>query len=176
MVLLAAWCGLRFGEPARSPAPTSTRGRHRHGAPRRGATPGEFIAGDPKSAAGKAHRGHPTAPARRLDWHLDHHVRRPDDSPVFSRYDAGYGGWHPLTASKGRSGRPATLLTLRFHDLRLHRRHLAAAATGATSPTSWPASGTHPAMALRYQHAVHGRDQQIAAAPSGFARGQRSSP
>ena len=29
-----------------------------------------------------------------------------------------------------------------------------------------------PAMALRYQHAVEGRDQQIAAALSGFAQGK----
>ena len=176
MVLLAAWCGLRFGELA---------GLTRADLDLEAATvtvrravvrlPGEFIAGDPKSAAGKRTVAIPPHLLDELDWHLDHHVLAPDDSPVFSRYDAGYGGYIPLYSlhkafwpAREAAGRP----DLHFHDLR-HTGATLAAATGATLADLMARIGhSTPAMALRYQHAVHGRDQQIAAALSGFAQGK----
>jgi integrase len=137
--------------------------------------PGEFIAGDPKSAAGKRTVAIPPHLLDELDWHLDHHVLAPEDSPVFSRYDAGYGGYIPLYSlhkafwpAREAAGRP----DLHFHDLR-HTGATLAAATGATLADLMARIGhSTPAMALRYQHAVHGRDQQIAAALSGFAQGK----
>jgi integrase len=176
MVLLAAWCGLRFGELA---------GLTRADLDLEAATvtvrravvrlPGEFIAGDPKSAAGKRTVAIPPHLLDELDWHLDHHVLAPEDSPVFSRYDAGYGGYIPLYSlhkafwpAREAAGRP----DLHFHDLR-HTGATLAAATGATLADLMARIGhSTPAMALRYQHAVHGRDQQIAAALSGFAQGK----
>jgi integrase len=94
---------------------------------------------------------------------------------VFSRYDAGYGGYIPLYSpnrafwpARQAAGRPDPAL----HDLRRTGATLAAA-TGATHADLVARIGhSTPAMALRYQHAVHGRDQQIAAALSGFAQGK----
>ena len=61
---------------------------------------------------------------------------------------------------------------LHFHDLR-HTGATLAAATGATLADLMARIGhSTPAMALRYQYAVEGRDQQIAAALSGFAQGK----
>ena len=137
--------------------------------------PGEFVVGDPKSAAGRRTVAIPPHLLDELRWHLDHHVLGPGDSPVFSRYDAGYGGYIPLYTlhnafwpARDAAGRP----DLHFHDLR-HTGATLAAATGATLADLMARIGhSTPAMALRYQHAVEGRDQQIAAALSGFAQGK----
>ena len=105
-----------------------------------------MVAGDPKSAAGKRTVAIPPHPLDELDSHLDHHVLAPDDSPVFSRYDAGYAATSPSTASTRPSGQPA----------RQPGARTCTSTTYATpgppsrpppappSPTSWPASGTPP--------------------------------
>ena len=67
---------------------------------------------------------------------------------------------------------PPGARTCTSHDLR-HTGATLAAATGATLADLMARIGhSTPAMALRYQHAVEGRDQQIAAALSGFAQGK----
>lgn len=176
MVLLAAWCGLRFGELAgltradldvRAGTVTVRRGVVR--------VPGEFIAGDPKSRAGRRMVAIPPHLLDELAWHLDHHVQRGDDSLVFTREDGGKGGIIPLYTlhrhfwpAREAAGRP----DLRFHDLR-HTGATLAAATGATLADLMARIGhSTPAMALRYQHTVDGRDKAIAAALSGFAEGK----
>ena len=176
MVLLAAWCGLRFGELA---GLTRTDLDLDAGtvSVRRAVVrlPGEFVVGDPKSAAGRRTVAIPPHLLDELRWHLDHHVLAPGDSPVFSRCDAGYGGYIPLYTlhpafwpARDAAGRP----DLHFHDLRNTGATLAAA-TGATLADLMARIGhSTPAMALRYQHAVECRDQQIAAALSGFAQGK----
>ena len=148
MVLLAAWCGLRFGELA---------GLTRADLDLKAATvtvrravvrlPGEFIAGDPKSAAGKRMVAIPPHLLDELDWHLDHHVLAPEDSPVFSRYDAGYGGYIPLYSlhkafwpAREAAGRPDTCTSTISATPEPPSRPPPA----PPSPTSWPASGTPP--------------------------------
>jgi integrase len=127
MVLLAAWCGLRFGELA---GLTRTDLDLDAGtvSVRRAVVrlPGEFVVGDPKSAAGKRTVAIPPHLLDELRWHFDHHVLAPGDSPVFSRYDAGYGGYIPLYTlhnafwpARDAAGRP----DLHFPRPSPHRGH-----------------------------------------------------
>ena len=75
-----------------------------------------------------------------------------------------YRVWYPARAAAGRPD-------LRFHDLR-HTGGTLAAATGATLADLMARLGhSTPAAAMVYQHAVEGRDRDIADALSGFAVG-----
>jgi integrase len=171
MILLAAWCGLRFGEL------TELRGKDID--TRRGiikirravvwvdSTP---IVGKPKSDAGTRDV---TAPPHLMPAIRDH-LRRFDigsDDLLF-----------PAAGSRDVHMRPATLYKvfyrareiagrpdLRFHDLR-HTGAVLAAATGATLAELMARLGhSTPGAALRYQHAAKGRDAEIAALLSKLA-------
>lgn len=75
-----------------------------------------------------------------------------------------YRVWYRARAAAGRPD-------LRFHDLR-HTGGTLAAATGATLADLMARLGhSTPAAAMVYQHAVAGRDRDIADALSGFAVG-----
>lgn len=171
MVLLAAWCALRFGEL------TELRGHDvdtKAGVIRirRGVVwvDGADVVQTPKSGAGVRDVNIPP--------HLLPLVRE-----------------HILAIGAGRSGllfpaagdanghmRPATLYKvyhrargaagrddLRFHDLR-HTGAVLAASTGATLAELMARLGhSTPAAAMRYQHAARGRDAEIAAALSRMA-------
>ena len=70
--------------------------------------------------------------------------------------------------ARDAAGRP----DLRFHDLR-HSGAVLAALTGATLAELMARLGhSTPQAAMRYQHAAHGRDRQIAAALSKIALGE----
>ncbi len=170
MVLLAAWCGLRFGELAelRRADVDLEAGKVRV---TRGVTraAGEVFIGDPKSDAGVRPVSVPPHLLPLLQAHLDQHV---GNGPGALLFPAGHGGnlapstlyksWYPARASAGRPD-------LRFHDLR-HTGATLAAATGATLADLMSRMGhSTPAAALRYQHAAADRDAAIAEALSGFA-------
>jgi integrase len=165
MVLLAAWCGLRFGEL------TELRGRDldtKQGVIRlRRAVVwvgGKPVVTTPKSHAGTRDVNIPAGllPAAR-EHLLRHGVGR--DGLLFpaARTDT---HMRPATlarvfyTAREKAGRP----DLRFHDLR-HTGAVLAAGTGATLAELMARLGhSTPQAAMRYQHAAKGRDAQIAAA------------
>ena len=172
MVLLASWCGLRFGELTelrRSDVDIDGRlVRVRRGVSRAG---GEVFIGDPKSDAGRRDVSVPPHLVPVLASHLDHHVGPGDDALVFPARHGGsmapsslYKVWHPARLAAGRPD-------LRFHDLR-HTGGTLAAATGATLADLMARLGhSTPSAAMVYQHAAAGRDRDIADALSVFAEG-----
>ena len=164
MVLLAAWCGLRFGEL------TELRGRDidtKSGVVRiRRAVAwvdSQPVVGDPKSDAGKRDVAIPPhlLPAVRAHL-LRYGVGR--DGLLFP---AARTNTHMRTATLAKVFYPAREAAgrpdLRFHDLR-HTGAVLAAATGATLAELMARLGhSTPGAAMRYQHAARGRDAEIAA-------------
>jgi integrase len=162
-VLMAAWCGLRWGE-------TTELRRADVGADaavlhvRRAVTyrSGVFTVGEPKTQAGMRDIAVPPHIRPIIKEHLKNHVGRAADSLLFPDED----GTH-LRADRYRThwekarsgiGKP----TLRVHDLR-HVGAVLAAQSGATTAELMHRLGhTTPAMALRYQHVAEGRDAEIA--------------
>ena len=169
MVLLAAWCGLRFGELAelRRADVDLARGqlRVRRGVVRAG---GQWIAGTPKSPAGVRNVAIPPHLIPAAEEHLDGHVGRGRDALLFTNVSGSYltpGGLYDwYYPARQAAGRP----DLRFHDLR-HTGATLAAATGATIAELMRRLGHSTAQAaMRYQHAADDRDDAIAAALSEF--------
>lgn len=171
MILLAAWCGLRFGELTEL-----RRGdvdlealllRVQRGVAR---ADGEVYIGDPKSDAGRRTVSIPPHLLPLLEDHLTQHVGTAPGALLFPAVHGGnmapstlYKVWYP---AREKAGRP----DLRFHDLR-HTGATLAAATGATLADLMSRMGhSTPAAALRYQHAAADRDAAIAEALSGFAQ------
>lgn len=174
MILLAAWCALRFGEliELRRGDVDLPGGvlRVRRGAAR---VDGGFIVGDPKSQAGKRTVAIPPHLIPLLETHLADHVGVEPGALLFPPAGAAshmqpstlYKVWYPARKAAGRTD-------LRFHDLR-HTGATLAAATGATLAELMARLGhSTPAAAMRYQHAAAARDQAIAEALSGFASAQ----
>ncbi len=171
MVLLAAWCALRFGEL------TELRGRDvdtKRGVIklRRGVTwvDSNPVIVTPKSSAGSRDVTIPPhlLPAVRAHL-LANGVGR--DGLLFSAAHNPNGHMRPATLYKvyyparEAAGRP----DLRFHDLR-HTGAVLAASTGATLAELMGRLGhSTPGAALRYQHAARGRDAEIARALSNLA-------
>ncbi len=170
MVLLAAWCGLRFGalaELRRDDVALDAGVLHvRRGVTR---TTGAVHIGDPKSQAGRRTVSVPPHLLPVLRDHLAEHVGQGGKALLFPARGGQhmapsslYKVWYPARAAAGRSD-------LRFHDLR-HTGATLAAATGATLAELMARLGhSTPAAALRYQHAAADRDRAIAEALSGFA-------
>lgn len=162
-VLLAAWCGLRWGETSELrrkdvPADCSLL-RIRRAVTYRS---GKFYVGEPKTAAGIRDVAVPPHIRPMLKAHLKQHVGKAADALLFP----GEGGGH-LRADLYRThwekarkaiGKPG----LRVHDLR-HVGAVLAAQSGATTAELMHRLGhTTPQMALRYQHVAAGRDAEIA--------------
>jgi integrase len=162
-VLLAAWCGLRWGE-------TSELRRGDVGGDcavlrvRRAVTyrSGKFDVGEPKTRAGVRDVAIPPHIRPMLKAHLKSHVGKPADSLLFP----GDNGTH-LRADLYRThwekarkaiGKP----TLRVHDLRHVGAVLAAQSGATTAELMYRLGHTAPQMALRYQHVAEGRDELIA--------------
>ena len=174
MVLLAAWCAMRFGELAelrRADIDVRNGVIHiRRGVIRTGT--GAEVKG-PKSEAGKRDVNIPPALMPAVADHLIEHVERGRDALVFpSAGDPGkhmapsalYAVYHP---ARDVAGRP----DLRFHDLR-HTGAVLAAATGATLAELMARLGhSTVSAAMRYQHAAADRDKVIAEALSELAVG-----
>jgi integrase len=170
MVLLAAWCGLRFGEITelrRGDLDLSARMIRIERAVVR--VDGGFLVGDPKSDAGRRTVALPPHLVPALQHHLHAHVGPEPGDLVFPARRGGhmapatlYKVWYPARLAAGRPD-------LRFHDLR-HTGATLAAATGATLADLMSRLGhSTSSAALRYQHAAADRDAAIAEALSGFA-------
>ena len=185
MVLLAAWCALRFGELAelrRKDVDLTNGVIHVRRAVVR--VDGRTLVGTPKTDAGIRDVAIPP--------HLVPAAPRPPEGPRRSR--AGTGCCSPATEgtpgaldavrqgtdrdpgrerllpARAAAGRP----DLRFHDLR-HTGAVLAASTGATLAELMARLGhSTPGAALRYQHAAQDRDQVIADALSALVNGGRS--
>lgn len=171
MVLLAAWCGLRFGEL------TELRGKDidtRKGVIkiRRAVTwvDSKPVVGTPKTDAGVRDVA---VPPHLMPAVREHLIAGTRDSLLFPSPQGTHLTTSTLYASfwraRGIAGRP----DLRFHDLR-HTGAVLAAATGATLAELMSRLGhSTPGAAMRYQHAAKGRDAQIARHLSELASGPR---
>ncbi len=169
MILLAAWCGLRFGEL------TELRRRdidlrrcvvHVHRAVTR--VDGQFVVTTPKSAAGRRDVAIPPHLIPAIDSHLREHTAPGVDALLFpaandpSRHLAPASLYKTFYRARGEAGRP----DLRWHDLR-HTGAVLAAHTGATLAELMNRLGhSTPQAALRYQHTAQDRDAYIATALS----------
>jgi integrase len=172
MVLLAAWCALRFGELAelrRSDIDVKNGIVHVRRGVIRGAE-GTQVKG-PKSEAGKRDVNIPPHLMPAVKAHLRDHVSARRDALLFPAALGGhmsssalYAVYHPAREAAGRPD-------LKFHDLR-HTGAVLAAATGATLAELMARLGhSTVSAALRYQHAAEDRDKAIAAALSELAAG-----
>lgn len=174
MILLAAWCALRFGELAelrRADVDVKNGVVHvRRGVTR---TKGRRIVKDPKSQAGKRPVNIPPHLLPVVKIHLRDHVAMSRDALLFPAANDATGHLAPSTLyrvyypAREAAGRP----DLRFHDLR-HTGAVLAAATGATLAELMARLGHSTAgAAMRYQHASQDRDKVIAEALSQLALG-----
>ena len=170
MVLLAAWCALRFGELAElRRADLDVSGAVVR--VRRGVIRGDTgtVVKDPKSQAGRRDVNIPPHLMNVVKDHLLRHVQPgpgallfPGASGAHMRPKALYAVYYPAREAAGRPD-------LRFHDLR-HTGAVLAAATGATLAELMARLGhSTVSAAMRYQHAAADRDKVIAAALSGLA-------
>jgi integrase len=170
MVLLAAWCAMRFGELAElRRADVDVKNQVVH--IRRGVIRGEdgrSVKG-PKSHAGVRDVNIPPHLMPVVVTHLSSHVQAARDALVFPAAAGGHMSPSALYAvfypARERAGRP----DLRFHDLR-HTGAVLAAATGATLAELMARLGhSTVSAAMRYQHAAADRDKAIAEALSKLA-------
>jgi integrase len=163
MTLLAAWCGLRFGELAelrRSDLDLkNARVRVRRAVVRVG---GESVVGTPKSDAGSRDVAVPPHLLPILKAHVADHAEFGRDGLLFPSA----GGGHLAPSTLYRSFYPARKAAgrpdLRWHDLR-HTGAVLAAATGASLAELMARLGHSTAgAAMRYQHVAQDRDMEIA--------------
>lgn len=173
MTLMAAWGALRFGElvELRRGDIDGDVVKVRRGAVR---LTGQWIEGDPKSAAGKRDVVLPPNMVPALQHHLDTFVGKGKDALLFPPV-GGVGHLQPSTLYRHfyKAREAANRPDLRWHDLR-HSGAVMAAVAGATLAELMARLGhSSPQAALRYQHAAQGRDRTIAermaalAAPEG---------
>ncbi|NYI60273.1 tyrosine-type recombinase/integrase [Cellulomonas soli] len=176
MVLLAAWCALRFGELAelrRADVDLRHGVLHvRRGVVRLGA---EVVVGTPKSAAGVRNVAVPPHLLPVLKEHLGARVERGADALLFPATDGRQLSPNSLYWWFFRARHAAGRDDLRFHDLR-HTGAVLAASTGATLAELMARLGhSTPAAAMRYQHAAQDRDRVIAEALSALVRADSAS-
>jgi integrase len=173
-VVLAAWCGLRWGETSelrRADVGANCAVLHvRKAVTYRG---GKFTVGPPKTAAGVRDIAVPPHIRPMLAAHLKNHVGKPADSLLFGADDGTHlrADLYRTHWEKARKaiGKP----NLRVHDLR-HVGAVLAAQSGATTAELMHRLGhTTPQMALRYQHVAEGRDAEIAERLSKLAAGEQ---
>lgn len=167
MTLLAAWCGLRFGELAelrRGDVNSGDGVLHvRRGVVRANGT---AVVKKPKSDAGIRDVAVPPHLLPMLREHLLKHAEGGKNGLLFPAKGGGhlapsslYRVYYPAREAAGRPD-------LRWHDLR-HTGAVLAASTGATLAELMSRLGhSTPGAALRYQHAAQGRDMEIAKALS----------
>ncbi|MCB2175598.1 MAG: site-specific integrase [Actinomycetales bacterium] len=174
MVLLMAWCALRFGEATelrRKDVDLTNGVLHvRRGVVR---VDGERIVGETKTEAGRRDVAVPPHLIPVLRDHLATHAAWGRDGLLFPARDGGnlphstfLDHFHDAASAAGRPD-------LTPHMLR-HTGAVLAAQTGATLAELMARLGhTTPAAAMRYQHAAQGRDAQIAAALSAMVEGAK---
>jgi integrase len=192
MVLLAAWCALRFGELtelqrrdiiiveptdqqlaaalASSEEPPESYGvvRVERAVVR---TDDGFQVTTPKSDAGIRDVAIPPHLLPAIKDHLDRFVGPERDALLFPAAQGGHLAPATLYRRFYTARAKANRDDLRWHDLR-HSGAVLAAATGATLAELMARLGhSTPAAAMRYQHAARGRDREIAALLSKLANG-----
>lgn len=181
MVMLAAWCALRFGEltELRRKDVDLDAGLIRV---RRGVTwvtggdparPGVSvpIVGTPKSHAGIRDVNVPPHLLPMLAYHLHAYAAPGADGLLFPAVGGGHMRQSSLYKVFARARKIAGRDDLRWHDLR-HTGAVLAASTGATLAELMARLGHSTAgAALRYQHAAQGRDAEIAASLSKLITG-----
>ena len=177
LVLLAAWCAMRFGELTelrRKDVDVTNGVIHVRRAVVR--VEGATVIGTPKSDAGVRDVAIPPHLLPALEAHVRDHAQWGRDGLLFPAVDGQHlapstlYGRAPSRTKPGNgfygaravAGRP----DLRFHDLR-HTGAVLAASTGATLAELMARLGhSTPGAALRYQHAAQDRDKAIAQALS----------
>ncbi|NKY89047.1 tyrosine-type recombinase/integrase [Nocardia veterana] len=171
-VLIAAWCGLRFGEVvALDRADVAADGSTvsvSKGMTRRGGVT-EIAA--PKSETSNRLVAVPPHIRAALVEHLRDHTGPGDNAPLFTDADGERvtegkfrPHWHRARAAAGRP-------TLRFHDLR-HHAGMVAAYAGATITESMARLGhSSPKMALHYAERAANRDALLADRIAAMASG-----
>ena len=173
LVLIGAWCGLRFGEVSelrRKDVDLKAETIHvMRGVVRIGK---EVTVGKPKNIAGVRDIAVPPHLLPILEQHLKEHVALGREALLFPSVKDPDVQVHTNTLRrhwlKARlaAGRP----DLRVHDLR-HTGAVLAAQSGATLAELMARIGhSTPQMALRYQHVARGRDAEIAARMSKEAK------
>ncbi|MGI8524189.1 MAG: tyrosine-type recombinase/integrase [Nocardioides sp.] len=173
MVLLAAWCGLRFGELTELRRMdvdlTNDVVKVRRAVVR---VEGQFVVGTPKSDAGTRDVSIPPHLLPMVKKHLAANITGGRDGLLFpaagdpSKHLAPATLYRVFYKAREAAGRP----DLRFHDLR-HTGAVLAASTGATLVELMARLGhSTVGAALRYQHAAKDRDKVIAEALSALAR------
>ncbi len=176
IILLAAWCGLRFGEitELRRHDLDMTNGvvKIRRAVVR---VDGEVIIGAPKSDAGSRDVAIPPHLCPVVKAHLADNITGGRDGLLFpsagdpTKHLAPATLYRVFYKAREEAGRP----DLRFHDLR-HTGAVLAASTGATLAELMARLGHSTAgAALRYQHAAQDRDKVIAQALSNLATKSR---
>ena len=188
LVLMAAWCALRFGELTelrRKDVELTERIEHdKAGNPVVLCEGMVYVeravvrAGDgyevttPKSEGGNRDVAIPPHLVPVIQAHLDAYVGAGDNALLFPAKHGGHLApatlYRRFYTARTEAGRP----DLRFHDLR-HTGAVLAAQTGATLAELMVRLGHSTSQAaMRYQHAAQGRDRQIAAALSRIALGE----
>jgi integrase len=172
MVLLAAWCALRFGELAelrRADVDVKNGVVHVRRAVARTDDGPEVK--DPKSEAGKRDVNIPPHLMPMVHEHLIRHTARGQDALLFPAVHGGHLNPATLRRPYHRATEAAGRPDLHFHDLR-HTGAVLAAATGATLAELMARLGhSTVSAAMRYQHAAADRDKVIAEALSELAAG-----
>lgn len=176
MVLLAAWCALRFGELTelrRKDIDLKAGVIHvRRGVAWVASKP---VVGLPKSEAGIRDVAIPPHLIPLIKDHLAKHAGWGREGLLFPSPQGIQLTTSTLYASYWPARKKAGVPALRFHDLR-HTGAVLAASTGATLAELMARLGhSTPGAALRYQHAAEGRDAIIAKALSALATADQSS-
>jgi integrase len=181
MVLLAAWCALRFGE--------LTELRRRDVVIFDGSqdsddwygilrveravvrTESGFEVTTPKSDAGRRDVEIPPHLIPAIKTHLETRTGATKNALLFPAVNGGHLAPASLYRSFYKARTAANRDDLRWHDLR-HSGAVLAAATGATLAELMARLGhSTPQAAMKYQHRAQGRDRQIARLLSGIAKG-----
>lgn len=172
-VLLAAWCGLRWGETSelrrKDVSADGSVLRVRRAVTYRA---GKFTVGEPKTAAGIRDVVVPPHIRPAVKAHLKTHVDKPAEALLFPGENGGHLRDDQYRTHWEKARKAVGKPNLRVHDLR-HVGAVLAAQSGATTAELMHRLGhTTPAMALRYQHVAEGRDAEIAERLSKLAQGE----
>jgi integrase len=171
MVLLAAWCGLRFGEliALRRSDVDLLCGAVRVERTVVELTSGKRILGPPKTRAGLRTVAIPPHVLPEIEAHLEAYVGPEPDSLMFAGERGGGFIRRSWWSTHWKAARESVGVDLRFHDLR-HTGNTLAASTGPSTRELMARMGhASSSAALRYQHATWDRDQAIARALSDLA-------
>lgn len=168
-VLVAAWCGLRWGELSElrradvatdGAAVTVSRGVVYDTASK------AFNVGEPKTAAGRRRIVVPPHVREALSKHLDEHVGPERDALLFPAPGGGHQTNDRYAYHLSRAAAAVGIEGVTPHVLRHSGATLAAQAGATVAELMGRIGHTSPAMALRYQHIASERDAEIAAAMS----------